>query len=376
MSILVTGGLGYIGSHVTLALLHSGYPVTVIDNLSNSEYDTLATIIDLASNELPEANPEITFHQLDIRDHTALEKLFTSPDSQPPFQAIIHLAGLKSVPESLENPELYYQVNVTGSQNLIRLADKHRVPTFIFSGSATVYGGIVPQTGYQEDAAQTVDEATHMYGQSKREVELLMEEASNLSRLSSHQQLNPSPSHPTHSEHNNIPTKFISLRYFNPVGNHPSGRLGENIRLEKATNLLAMVAKVYCSQDPSQKLSVFGDDYTETPDGTCQRDFIHVTDLAEGHLAALTGAISGQISNTYQVFNLGTGHPTSVRQILDTFQSLSKTKLPIQMDDRRPGDLPISFADPTRANQQLGWFATSSLETAIRDVLSRCKYFA
>ena len=352
MSILVTGGLGYIGSHVVYQLLQHKYQVVIIDNLSNSTITTLDCLRTLVPTV---TDSQLQFHQLDIRDREALTDLFAQQAS--PFQAIIHLAGLKSVPESLEEPELYFQVNVTASQQLIRLAQQYQVPKFIFSGSATVYGGPVPTGGYRENQAMSPEQAEHMYGESKRRTELLMELAAQ---------------HPSKED---TLTEFISLRYFNPVGNHPSGLLGENITLDRATNLLAMVARVYCYNQthPTPKtLSVYGNDYPDTPDGTCQRDFIHVMDLAVGHVVALNyhGAV-----DQLTVFNLGTGQPVSVQEILTQFQQVAGVTLPTQVVGRRPGDLPVSYANVDQAQQHLGWQATHDIATACQDLLVRCHYF-
>lgn len=352
-SILVTGGLGYIGSHVTLLLLEQGYQVTVLDNLSNSKIDTLDTIQQLA--ELTVKPIKLQLFQLDICDKPGLDQFFkqcaSKSDTRTPFQAIIHLAGLKSVPESIQRPDLYYQNNVIGSRNLIELSLRYSVSTFIFSSSATVYGGAIPDKGYSEELAMPPERAEHMYGRSKRQVELMMEQASI----------------------KNFNTQFISLRYFNPVGNHSSGLLGENIRLAKATNLLAMLAKVYCSNDPDNCLYIFGNDYSETPDGTCQRDFIHVMDLAQGHVATLNRPIIPGVP--LQTYNLGCGQPTSVMEIITEFHQVSGKSLPTKIVARREGDLPVSFANVKRANQQLGWKTHRTLTDACQDLLTRCNYF-
>jgi UDP-glucose 4-epimerase len=351
-SVLVTGGLGYIGSHVSLLLIQQGYQVTILDNLSNSQESTLEMIRQLA---LP-IKAKLEFVRMDITDKISLDELFKTHTrtnlSEPPFHAIIHLAGLKSVPESINQPELYYRVNVTGSHNLIQLTLQYSVPIFIFSGSATVYGLGKHMTGYSEEQALSPERLTHMYGKSKRLVELEMERS---------------------SIDNNNTTQFISLRYFNPVGNHPSGLLGEDIRLERASNLLAMVAKVYCSNNSEAVLNIYGNDYPDTPDGTCQRDFIHVMDLASGHTAALT--MSNRSTTSLQIYNLGTGKPVSVMKIITEFENASGRKLPKQIVARRPGDLPICFAKVDQVKQELGWVSQLTITEACCDLLARSRYF-
>jgi UDP-glucose 4-epimerase len=350
--ILVTGGLGYIGAHVSFVLLQAGFHVVILDNVSNSTVATLETLRRL-TNTL--TSDRLAFVQIDIRDSIRLQTFCTQ--HTPGFSAIIHLAGLKSVAESIQFPELYYTVNVEGSKNVIQAAVQCPVvvPIFIFSSSATVYDTCPPAGGYTEGLARSPEHIPHMYGKSKRIVELYMEndDASILTD-----------------------TQCISLRYFNPIGNHSSGTLGENIRLMRATNLLAMISKVHCSPDPGNRLSIFGDDYDETVDGTCERDFIHVMDLANGHLAALQHAFGTPCTATtrYQAYNLGTGVPTSVRCMVDTFQAVAQHKLPLHTAGRRPGDLPISFANSDKARQGFNWTATKTLRDACVDVIQRCNF--
>ena len=352
--ILVTGGLGYIGSHLVLSLLQRKYQVVVVDNLSNSTIETVTTLRELSG----QPDHYLKFHQVDIRDTIQVQEVFETYQLKygseiHPFNAVIHLAGLKSVPESLEQPDLYYQVNVVASQNLISLTQQYRVPKFIFSGSATVYGGDIGTQGYQECQAQSPEQATHMYGKSKRLVELAMESASTPES----------------------PTRFVSLRYFNPVGNHPSGKLGEDITLDRASNLLAMVAKVYChnqTHPTPRTLSIFGNDYPDTPDGTCQRDFIHVLDLVNGHLSGLS---YHSPSHVLEIFNLGCGIAVSVKEIIDEFSKATEYQIPTQIVERRPGDLAVSFASASRANSLLNWQTQFDITDACRDLVTRCNHF-
>ena len=313
MNILVTGGAGYIGSHTTLALLEAGYQVTVVDNLSNSKEDSLQRVKALSGKS-------IQFHQVDLLDYEKLDQVFT----RTAFDAVIHFAGLKAVGESVGIPLRYYHNNVTGTLILLEVMKKHKLYNMVFSSSATVYGEpkTVPIT---EDFPLS---ATNPYGRTKLIIEDILRDL-----------------YQAEPEWN-----IALLRYFNPVGAHISGRIGEDPN-GIPNNLLPYISQVAVGRLPF--LRVFGDDYP-TPDGTGVRDYIHVVDLAEGHLRALEklGQKPGLVT-----YNLGTGRGYSVLEVLRAFEQACGKPIPYQIFPRRPGDIPTSYADPTRAQHELGWQA-------------------
>lgn len=325
MKILVTGGTGYIGSHVTVELLNQGYDVTIIDNLANSKISVLNSIEKIAGKK-----PE--FHQINLLDYSSLEQLFSSNT----FDLVMHFAALKSVAESTEKPLLYYENNVSGTLNLFKCMQKYNVSKFIFSSSATVYGNV--ENGECIETLPTGQGITNPYGKTKFMMEEIMKDLAT--------------AWPEFS--------CIALRYFNPIGNHPSGLIGEDPN-GIPNNLMPYVMKVAKGELPV--LSVYGNDY-ETPDGTCLRDYIHVVDLAKGHLAAITALNPG-----FKTYNLGTGKPTSVLEIVNTFSEISGHDLPYQIAPRRAGDLPILFANPALAEKELGWHTELTVEDAIKDTL-------
>ncbi|END2490508.1 TPA: UDP-glucose 4-epimerase GalE [Vibrio vulnificus] len=323
MNILVTGGSGYIGSHTCIQMIEAGMTPIILDNLYNSKLLVLDRI-----EQVTGVRP--AFYQGDIRDSEILQHVFAQHD----IQGVIHFAGLKAVGESVEKPLMYYDNNVSGSLNLVREMDKAGVKSLIFSSSATVYGdpASVP---IREDFPTS---ATNPYGRSK----LMVEEC-----LTDFHKANPDWS-------------ITLLRYFNPVGAHESGLLGEDPQ-GIPNNLLPFVAQVAVGR--REKLGVFGDDYP-TPDGTGVRDYIHVIDLADGHLAALNKV--GQQAGLH-IFNLGTGQGNSVLEMVAAFEKAAQRPIPYEIKPRRAGDIAECWADPAYAEQVLGWKATRSLETMVVD---------
>ncbi|ANN25318.1 TPA: UDP-glucose 4-epimerase GalE [Vibrio vulnificus] len=323
MNILVTGGSGYIGSHTCIQMIEAGMTPIILDNLYNSKLLVLDRI-----EQVTGVRP--TFYQGDIRDSEILQHIFAQHD----IQGVIHFAGLKAVGESVEKPLMYYDNNVSGTLNLVREMDKAGVKSLIFSSSATVYG---------DPASVPIREnfptsATNPYGRSK----LMVEEC-----LTDFHKANPDWS-------------ITLLRYFNPVGAHESGLLGEDPQ-GIPNNLLPFVAQVAVGR--REKLGVFGDDYP-TPDGTGVRDYIHVIDLADGHLAALNKV--GQQAGLH-IFNLGTGQGNSVLEMVAAFEKAAQRPIPYEIKPRRAGDIAECWADPAYAEQVLGWKATRSLETMVVD---------
>ena len=322
-NIFITGGLGYIGSHTCAVLIEAGFKVSIIDNLSNSSLNVLDRI-EFISGVRP------TFYEGDIRDKSMLDDIFSSQN----FDAVIHFAGLKAVGESVEKPIEYYDNNVGGSVSLLIAMKKAKLKTLVFSSSATVYGD--PHTvPIKEDFPCS---ATNPYGSSKLTIEKI------LSYLATAE-----------------PDWSISrLRYFNPVGAHKSGTIGEDPK-GIHNNLMPYIAQVAAGR--REKLQVFGGDYP-TPDGSGVRDYIHVMDLAEGHLAALQHC---QHNNGLLTVNLGTGQGVSVIQMVKAFERVSGQQVPYEIVTRRPGDIAQCWADPTLAKQLLDWRATKSLDDMCAD---------
>ncbi len=325
MSILVTGGAGYIGSHTCLQLLEQGYAVTVLDNFSNSSPEALERVSQLAGRPL-------TLVEADIGNPDALEALFAGQS----FSAVLHFAGLKAVGESVAKPLHYYQNNVAGTLNLLQAMARHGVRTLVFSSSATVYGD-PQQLPVTEQAPRT---ATNPYGQSKLIIEQILEDL---------YAADPA-------------WRLACLRYFNPVGAHPSGLIGEDPQ-GIPNNLMPFISQVACGR--REILSIFGDDYP-TPDGTGVRDYIHVQDLARGHLAALEALTICPEGQLLQV-NLGTGQGYSVLEMRAAFEQACGRPLPWQIRPRRPGDVASCYADPSLAERRLGWKAELGLEAMCAD---------
>jgi UDP-glucose 4-epimerase len=324
-TVLVTGGLGYIGSHACIALAEAGYALVIVDNLANSKRLVFERLRELAGGAT------MTFHEADVRDRKALEKVLSSS----PIDAVIHFAGLKAVGEAVEKPLLYYDNNVGGTVALLEAMAKHAVHRLVFSSSATVYG---------EPEKLPIPEShrlapTNAYGKSKLIVEHV---------LADYAVSDPA-------------FRYAALRYFNPTGAHASGRIGEDPN-GVPNNLFPYIAQVAVGRRPA--LRVWGKDYP-TPDGTGVRDFIHVMDLAEGHVAALNYL---ERRNRSLTVNLGTGRGYSVLEAAKAFERASKKGIPLEFNPRRPGDVASCFADPSLASTELGWTARYDLDAMCRDV--------
>ena len=324
MNVLVTGGAGYIGSHTCVELLQAGHDVVVVDNFSNSKPESLRRIQAIAGKSL-------VFHQVDLLDRDRLDAVFASCE----IDAVIHFAAFKAPGESIGQPLRYYYNNVTGTIILCQVMAQHGVKHLVFSSSATVYGQ-ANQPPLTEDMPIS---AINPYGWSK----VMMEQV--LTDL-----------HVADAAWN-----VILLRYFNPIGAHPSGRIGEDPH-GIPNNLVPYIAQVAVGRLPY--LRVFGDDYP-TPDGTGIRDYIHVVDLAVGHLKALEKLASkpGAV-----VYNLGTGRGNSVLEVVAAFERACGKPIPYRIVERRPGDLAVSYADPSKANRELGWSATRGIDEMCADV--------
>lgn len=323
MQILLTGGAGYIGSHTAIELINSGHQVIIVDNLANSSAEAVRRIEEITGQSVP-------FFQIDVRDRTALDEVF----SDNKIDAVIHFAGLKAVGESVAKPLEYYDNNLTSSLVLLEVMKTHGVNKLVFSSSATVYGdpAELPLT---ENSRVGVG-ITNPYGQTKFMIEQILTDTA---------KANPELS-------------VSILRYFNPIGAHQSGRIGEDPN-GIPNNLLPYVAQVAVGKLAS--VGVFGDDY-DTPDGTGVRDYIHVVDLARGHVAALEHMKPGA-----EVYNLGTGQGTSVLQMIRAFSKAAGRDLPYEIKPRRPGDLATCYANCDKAARELNWRAQYDINRACED---------
>jgi len=323
MNILVTGGAGYIGTHTLIELIKNNHSPVVVDNLSNSSVEAIKRVEKITGTTIP-------FHQLDVRNREELEKVFLNYS----FDAIIHFAGLKSVGESVKKPLDYYTNNIDSTLVLLEAAKEHNVKKIIFSSSATVYG--IPEELPLKETSRIGFGITNPYGQTKFMLEQILKDVS-VSDAS---------------------FEVTLLRYFNPVGADESGTIGEDPN-DIPNNLLPYVSQVAVGK--LEKVSVYGNDY-DTPDGTGVRDYIHVVDLARGHVAALDHSTPG-----VEVYNLCTGKGTSVIELIDAFSKAAGKEIPYQIVDRRPGDVGSCYASPEKANKELGWFAEKSIEDACED---------
>lgn len=322
--ILVTGGAGYIGSHTTLQLLQNDYEVVVIDNLSNASRDSLNRVESITGKH-------VVFYPVDILDIDALRQVFTTH----PFDAVIHFAGLKAVGESVQHPVTYYHNNVVGTLKLVQVMTEFKVSNLVFSSSATVYGD---PTELPIRETMPTGATTNPYGTSKHMIERI---------LTDHQVADPQ-------------WNVVILRYFNPVGAHPSGLIGEDPN-GIPNNLMPFISQT--AMGKRDKLRVFGNDY-DTADGTGIRDYIHVVDLAAGHLKSLERL---QQMQGCEVFNLGTGVGYSVLDMVKAFETASQRPVPFDIVDRRPGDIAACYADPALAKAVLGWEAKLNLDDMCRD---------
>jgi len=323
LAILLTGGAGYIGSHTCVELLNAGYKLIVVDDLSNSKLDSMVRIKEITGRDFK-------FYKTDILDREALESIFVGNS----IEAVIHLAGLKSVGESVQIPLHYYYNNITGTLVLCELMKKYNVKKMVFSSSATVYG--VPEcVPISEDFPLR---AMNPYGRTKLMIEEMLRDL-------------------YHSDHE---WSISLLRYFNPIGAHESGRIGEDPK-GIPNNLMPYITQTAVGK--LEELYVFGNDYS-TEDGTGVRDYIHVVDLAKGHLKALEKILT---SKGVEAYNLGTGKGYSVLQIVAAFEKTTGTKIPYKIVKRRQGDVASCYADPTKAKKELGWLAEKGIEDMCRD---------
>jgi len=330
MNVLVTGGAGYIGSHTCIALLEEGHNIVVLDNLSNSSLVSLDRVSEITGKKFPIIIGDVT-------DRSVLDSLF----SEQGVDAVMHFAGKKAVGESCVEPLMYYKNNVTGTLILLEAMKAYNVATLIFSSSATVYGDPCT-TPITEDFPLST---TNPYGQSKLMVENILRDLVVADNLAG-----------------NRFWQLGVLRYFNPVGAHKSGLIGEDPQ-GVPNNLLPYIAQVAVGK--LDKLSVFGCDYP-TQDGTGIRDYIHVMDLAEGHVRALATLMNNTVPGC-QVWNLGTGNGYSVLDMIKAFENASKRPVPFEMTSRRPGDIAECWADPSKAEKELGWKASRGLAVMMED---------
>lgn len=322
-TILVTGGTGFIGSHTILELLNEGYDVVAMDNLSNSKKEALERVEEMAGKE-------VIFRKVDLLHKTQLDLLF----NEFSFDAVIHFAGLKAVGESVEKPLAYYSNNVAGTINLCQVMSAHNVKRMVFSSSATVYGD-PSESPLTESSALS---ATNPYGQTKLTIEHILRDICR----------------------SDTEWKVALLRYFNPVGAHESGRIGED-PAGIPNNLMPFVTQVAVGK--REKLAVFGDDYS-TPDGTGVRDYIHVVDLAKGHLKSLEKLDDIRGAEAY---NLGTGQGSSVLDVIKTFEKATGQTVPYEIVERRPGDAATCYADVSKARKELQWETERTLDEMCRD---------
>lgn len=324
MAILVTGGAGYIGSHTVIELQNAGYDVVVMDNLSNSSEVALERVQEITGNPL-------TFYKADILDREATEEIF----SKEKIEAVIHFAGLKAVGESVQKPWEYYNNNITGTLILLDVMRKHNVKNIIFSSSATVYGEPekVPVTEETPKGS-----CTNPYGWTKSMLEQILNDI---------QKADPS-------------WNVILLRYFNPIGAHKSGKIGENPN-GIPNNLMPYITQVAVGKLP--KLGVFGNDYP-TPDGTCIRDYIHVLDLATGHVKALERL---KKNAGLDIYNLGTGIGYSVLDVIHNFEAATGITIPFEFKPRRAGDIPVNYSNADKAWKELGWKAQYGIKEMCED---------
>lgn len=320
MNILVTGGTGYIGAHTCVSLLAAGHSVIIVDNLCNSKRETVEKIMDIAKKE-------VTFYELDVTDTQSVDVIFRNHD----IDGVIHFAGVKVVVESVEVPLNYYYNNLVSTMVIAKACEKYKVKKIVFSSSAAVYGN--NRVPFVESMPLLA--TTSPYAETKAMSERILTDLANA----------------------NSDFSVSILRYFNPVGAHESGLIGESPN-GIPNNLMPYVTQV--AKGKLGKLRVFGNDYP-TVDGSGVRDYIHVMDLAEGHVAALDNLVEG-----VHIYNLGTGKGTSVLELVKAFEEANGIQIPFEIVDRRPGDIAICYADTTKAKKELGW-------TAKRDIIAMCR---
>lgn len=325
-TVLISGGAGYIGSHTAVELINAGYDVVIIDNLSNSEKDAVEGVKKITGKD-------VAFEIVDTCDKEALRKVF----EKYPFDTVIHFAAYKAVGESMAQPLMYYQNNLVSFMNIVEMMKEFGRPNILFSSSATVYGEAEHLPVTEKTPRQP---ATSPYGNTKQIAEDILRDC-----CRAYEGVNG-----------------IALRYFNPVGAHPSALIGELPR-GVPNNLVPFITQT--AAGIRKGLSVFGNDY-DTPDGTCLRDYIDVVDLAKAHVAAVDRMTSGKMDERYEIFNIGTGKPVSVLELVTTFEKVNGLTLPYKIVGRRPGDVPAVWADTSLANNMLGWKAERSLDETLR----------
>ena len=324
-TILLAGGAGYIGSHTAVELLNAGYDVVIVDNYANSSPESIARVEKITGKS-------VKSYEADVRDHLAMEQIF----SENPIDAVIHFAGLKAVGESVEKPIMYYRNNIDTTLTLLETMEKYHVNRILFSSSATVYGEANP-VPYFETMPRGA--CTNPYGWTKSMMEQILEDAAKA----------------------NQDLSVVLLRYFNPIGAHESGMIGEDPR-GIPNNLMPYVTQVAVGK--RECLTIFGKDYP-TKDGTCTRDYIHVVDLAKGHVKAIDFILKE--TKCCEIFNLGTGTPYSVTEIVETFERVNDIKVNHVYGDRRAGDLAECYANADKALAVLGWKTEKTLEDMCRD---------
>ena len=324
--ILATGGTGYIGSHTVIELINNGYEVDIIDNLFNSKITVLDQIEKITGKK-----PK--FYEADLLDEAKLDEIFREGH----YDTVIHFAGLKAVGESVEKPLIYYRNNITGTVNLLEAMKKYGVHEIVFSSSATVYG-IQDNPEFVETMTTGIN-LTNPYGRTKYFIEEIMKD---------YAIADPE-------------FKTTLLRYFNPIGAHESGLIGEDPN-GIPNNLMPIIMRV--AEGRIDKLHIYGDDYP-TADGTCRRDYIHVVDLAKGHVAAIE-----HMKNGVEIYNLGTGTPTSVKEMVAAFEKASGKALPYEITSRRAGDLAEMWANADKAKRELGWQTALNIDDAMRDTIN------
>ena len=323
--VLVTGGLGYIGSHTVVELQNAGFEVVIIDNLSNSSMEVLDGIIEI-TGKIP------LFEKIDLRQKSEVIQFF---EKYQDISGIIHFAASKAVGESVENPLLYYENNLSTLIYLLQACNNYTIENFIFSSSCTVYG---EPDKLPIDESAPIKKATSPYGNTKQISEEILNDSCKVSNL-----------------------KSIALRYFNPIGAHDSSKIGE-LPLGIPQNLVPFITQTAAGL--RDQLSVFGDDYP-TEDGSCIRDYIHVVDLAKAHVVALERLLKDRNSNQFETFNIGTGKGSSVLEVVNAFEKVTQQKLNYKIVDRRVGDVISVYADTKKANEVLGWKAENSMEDSL-----------
>ena len=335
-TVLVSGGAGFIGSHVTVELVEAGYDVVVADNMSNCDMTCFEGVTQIIGRRLP-------FVQMDFCDMEAVDRLFSEYD----IDAVIHFAAFKAVGESVEEPVLYYRNNLSSFLNVLEASRTHGGCNVLFSSSATVYGEPDELPVTERSPRQP---ATSPYGNTKQMCEDFLRDS-----VKAYPQI-----------------RGIALRYFNPIGAHPSALIGELPR-GVPNNLVPFITQTAIGK--RECLSIFGNDYP-TPDGTCLRDYIDITDLAKAHVCAVSRMLDGKMKEPYEIFNIGTGRPVSVLELVTAFEKVNGVKLNYRFAPRRPGDVTAIWADPSLANEELGWKAVRSVEDTLASAWAWEKHLA